>query len=180
MSSGNMLFGGGLFRGQIPALICLICVFWWNLSTLENPRWQMPRGVKTFGQLLRLDQKWNMFAPFPLTDDGWYIVLGTLSNGRGVDLLRGAVPVISVKPAIISATFNNHRWRKYAMNLRRDEYEDFRKYLAKYLCDVWKERLELRSVDVIFMSETSQPEGGPVTVEKQTLYHQECASCGLQ
>ena len=47
-----------------------------------------PKHYNWLGQTLRLEQYWNMFAPYPLRDDGWYVIDGTLSDGQKFDVFN--------------------------------------------------------------------------------------------
>lgn len=54
----------------------------------------MPPGYpRPLMMLLGLNQKWDMFAPRPVVEDGWYVIDGTLRNGRHVDLFRNGAEV---------------------------------------------------------------------------------------
>lgn len=139
----------------------------WNLSTIGGAAWSVPAGPRAVGHLLRLDQKWNMFAPFPMTDDGWYAMPGQLADGRWVDLWNGGEPQWATeveqqtwpdydhgggptgsprgvtewlsrkKPAVIARQYKNQRWRKYMRNLWLKEYGELRLYYGKARCRDW-------------------------------------------
>jgi hypothetical protein len=102
----------------------------------------MPEPLVRAGQMLSIGQKWDMFAPYPLKDDGWYVIPGTLRDGRTVDLagvLRDDESFHAVslrRPHDIRATFKNEHWRKYLENVRLRN-SDQEKYLAHYICRQW-------------------------------------------
>ncbi|HTL71053.1 MAG TPA: HTTM domain-containing protein, partial [Candidatus Eisenbacteria bacterium] len=71
------------------AFLFLIYVFFWNWSTLPGgERFTLPRGYERPGKLLYLDQKWDMFSPYPLKMDGWYVIQAKLADGSRVDFFR--------------------------------------------------------------------------------------------
>src|SRR6266508_4893070 len=67
-------------------LFLLVYVFFWNLATLPNTGIKFSERTRSIGYVLRLDQTWNMFALYPLKDDGWYVIPGRLKDGEVVDL----------------------------------------------------------------------------------------------
>jgi hypothetical protein len=125
---------------SVLTAVLLVYVFWWNIGTVSGLR--MPEPVARLGQFLALAQIWDMFAPSPLMDDGWYIIPGTLQDGRTVDLAgvltgdEGLRPVSGRRPSNIRATFKNERWRKYLENLRLRHVSQHL-YLSRYICREW-------------------------------------------
>ena len=85
---------------------------------------------------LRLDQSWGMFAPYPLRDDGWFVMPGTLANGREVDLWSPDKPLTDDKPDV-AAFYPNERWRKYLFNLWLKQYSAGRPPFLKWLRRRW-------------------------------------------
>jgi hypothetical protein len=149
---------------QSPALFFLWMAFQWNMSTVDGKNWAVPPSVRWVGHTLRLDQKWNMFAPFPLKDDGWFVIPGELVSGEFVELWQGgevawatdeekatwtkateapskdqtkAYNLSRAKPELISAMYPNQRWRKYMRNLWQKRYKKMRLYYGKALCVEW-------------------------------------------
>jgi len=156
--------GPPMFRlsraGQAAVLVCGLYAFAWNLASFPPAEPALPGWFWTPGFLLRLDQDWSMFAPFPMKDTGWYVVRGVLSGGRPVDLLRwtiGEPPAGRQEPPM-----SNYRWRKYLFNLREDYWSDQRIHYAKYLCREWgrtrPEEEALKQVEIIYMLEEIGPD----------------------
>jgi hypothetical protein len=79
-------------------------------------------------KLVQIDRDWNLFAPDPMTDDGWWVVVGTDESGAALDPLTGAPPVWD-KPDKL-AYRNNRLWRKYLYRLWLNKYIPYRPYLA--------------------------------------------------
>ena len=116
-------------------------------------------------KLLRLDQRWNLFAPRPFTDDGWDIIEGHLSDGRRVDLFNHGVEVSFDKPRDVYALYGLSHRRQYTLELRKSFNEKYRTLYAEYLCRTWNtshsgsEHLE--SLTHIFMLEKTTAPGEP-------------------
>jgi hypothetical protein len=169
---------------QILAGLCLLYVFLWNVRTLDHQRFRtvFPEGVNFIGNTLGLDQMWSMFAPYPLRDDGWYVVVGTLADGRQVDLFRDGREVSWQKPELVSAMYKNSRWRKYLTNLWRKDFASHRLLYAHYLARDWNSRHtageQVQRVELYFMLKVTQPDYQPVTPKKTLLCAYTCAPVG--
>jgi hypothetical protein len=157
----------GRILHNLTAAFFVALVVNWNLSTLGGAKWSVPAGPRAVGHVLRLDQKWSMFAPFPMTDDGWYAMPGQLADGRWVDVWTGDEPqwadeteratwpdaergggpagapggemrwLSREKPPLVSGQYPNQRWRKYMRNLWLKEYSGMRLYFGKARCRGW-------------------------------------------
>lgn len=166
--------------GSVACMLALCTCFWWNLATVSSD-YRVYEPVRTAAIYLRLDQKWNMFAPYPLKDDGWYVIPGELKDGSRVDLFRGGAPVEWEKPADVSAEYPGQRWRKYMVNLWKEDYGGQRKYYADWKCRRWNaehsgdRRLEI--IEMYFMKERTEPDG-VAEPEKVHLGTFECAEDG--
>jgi hypothetical protein len=126
------------------ASVCLIFVLAWNLSTISVPA--VPGVVRPIGFVLGLPQYWGMFAPYPVKSTMWFIVPGTLQDGRQVDLLPSVVEdnprlVAEVdwgEPSDVRATFNGEeRWRKVFESLANSGDSDVLLSLGQYICRNW-------------------------------------------
>lgn len=149
---------------QVPAFFFLWLIFQWNMSTIDARSWSVPKFGSSIGHTLRLDQRWDMFAPVPFTDDGWFVIPGELANGEFVELWQGgdvawasdaeratwtraleapkeakqrAYDLSRQKPALVSAMYPNQRWRKYMRNLWLSRYRALRLYYGKAVCKQW-------------------------------------------
>jgi hypothetical protein len=159
----------------------LLYVIVWNVGTLPysmNPwRIDVPHRFKWIASALRIDQQWNMFAPYPLKDDGWYVIPGTLVNGTEVDVFAGGKPVTWEKPKLVAYTYKNQRWQKYMMNLWSRDFSKFREFYGKYHCRSWneahKEDERLDRFTIYFMREDTLPHG-EAPPEKVSLWEHYC------
>jgi len=124
-------------------------------------------------ELTRTDQYWNMFAPDPLSTDGWLVAPGTFRNGTQIDAFHGG-SVTWDRPADVSSTYPTARWRKYLVGLWRSGSAD-RRYFADYLCrryndDNWP---ELDNVSVYFVEQPTRLDG-PEPTERVRLMRHDC------
>ena len=123
-------------------------------------------------RLLRLDQQWNMFAPRPLADDGYFVIVGETQDGDWVNIgLTGPPEVRWDKPARVASCYPNARWRKLMMNTFLPENQVWRAPLLDYLGSRWQGRhpqRPLRSLHLFFVLEKSLPDGqeGPLQVSQ--------------
>ena len=152
---------------QILAAVLFACVVLWNLSTMKGRKHVMPESLRDLARIARLDQRWNMFAPYPLQDDGWFLMAGRRMDGSTVDAWTGK-PLDKAKPDVVSEQFPNHRWRKLMILLLVDDRVSYRSGLAYYLCR--RAGGTLDGVDILFMNEIE--EGGPY--EREVLISVAC------
>ena len=173
---------------QIIAAFCLVYVVLWNLRSIEatSPyvRQVFPPSANRVGYLLGLDQYRNMFSPYPLRTDGWFVMPGTLQAGGEVELWAGRGGVRWEKPSNIRAQYPNDRWWKFMENIypggkgravALDAY-------ASYVCRDWntrhsgRERLD--TFRIFFMQEITPPahqNGQNVQPEKKLLGTYACS-----
>lgn len=153
----------------------LVYVFLWNVRSLDPARFDplLPRQLNAVGQSFGIRQSWALFAPGPARDDGWFVCVATLEDGRQVDPLRGGAAVAWDKPALGSALFPNHRWRKFMMNISRAGRADLRANLLRYEWDRWNAShpAGLRVVDLrlYFILERTLPDYAPPQTERLLL-----------
>jgi predicted DCC family thiol-disulfide oxidoreductase YuxK len=138
----------GLFW-QIFAGGFLIYILAYNVSTV--PSWRLPfiavnqdnvhryifpadwKGLK---RVLRLDQKWNMFAPYPRRSDSYLVVPGILASGKIVDVyhLTPDYPDFAKPEYVFDEKFKNYRWRKYIARIGQKRYRRFLSSYGGHLC----------------------------------------------
>lgn len=140
-----------LFAGFLIVYVILL-----NISGVMD--WKPPLignwGWKKLANALHIDQAWTMFS-VPLYDSGWYVVSGSLLNGKHVDLFDDGKKITWKKPKTVSHTFGNDRWRKYMTNIWWKENYKLRPYYGRYLCHSWNSQHsgleQLKSVKIFFM-----------------------------
>ncbi len=164
---------------QIGLVFLVIYVALWNLRTVDWSRYEvvLPVEANAVGEALRLGQLWNLFAPFPATEDGWFVFVGTLEDGREVEARRGG-EVSFDKPANVSRSLGNERWKKYLMNLDDRQNGIHRRYFGRYLCNTWNaahnEQERLASIRMIVVRERTLPTGEEMEPRRGPLWNQVC------
>lgn len=171
------------FFPKIPAFgrnfiwILLAYAFFWNLGQVK-PDFDIPQNLKPVGLFSGLNQQWNMFSPKPLSDDGWYVIPGRLTDGSEVDLFRDGQPVHWEKPQWGSRLYPNDRWRKYMMNLWTAANNGHRLYFGKYLCRRWNREApagkKLSSFEIFFMLNPTMPPGQISPITKVSVWKHLC------
>ena len=172
-------------RSQAVAAFFLVYIVLWNLSgfgaTSPYVRHVFPPVATLVGHLLRLDQHWNMFSPYPLRADGWFVMPGTLQDGSAVELWTSQREVSWEKPADIAAQYPNDRWWKFMENLswERKGRDVLLDAYASYVCRDWNSRHSgqerLETLQIFFMQETTPPDYQDVQPEKKLLGTYSCA-----
>ena len=127
--------------GRIGSAACAFFLLYtaaWNAASLPQTAFSMPASLKWIGELVQLEQTWDMFAPQPSQSNGWFVMPGLLADGTAVDVYRRTVsPPERKKPRDGSAYFANYRWRKFLLTLAHKKHEDYRFYYGRYLCQQW-------------------------------------------
>lgn len=160
---------------NVAAGLLLLYVLVWNVRTLAPDRLEtvLPRWTDPLGRVTTLAQDWDMFAPYPWSDDGWFVIVGKLIDGREVDVFRGGAPVSWEKPEWVVDDYPSQRWRKYHMNLSRDSYAGLRRPYAEYLKWKWNrthdDGEQLTGLTIYFMREWTRPEYETAPIEKARL-----------
>ena len=128
---------------NLLAVLLLLYVFCSNLTTVSG--FTMPERVAPIGLALGIDQGWSVFAPGVTRYNDWYVIPGTLNDGRQVNLMAAAIRndfglregVSLEKPPDVSGDLKNKYWRKYLGSLRADSGEPLRPYFGRYVCQEW-------------------------------------------
>jgi hypothetical protein len=160
-----------------------------NLVAVGKDSMKLPEWIKPLMSMTQIYQKWGMFAPYPLRDDGWFVFDGQLVSGGRVNLLTGE-PVSFEKPKSIAATFIDPYWRKYFSNIWQQAWAPYRVHLGWYLCRKWNGRIsvdrkpqpgedpdsdKVREIVIYYMRRlTHSPEEAPHPIEKIWIYSHTC------
>ena len=149
----------GVLAGVLLAYVLILNVD----SVVEE--FPFPESQRWASLLLGLDQRWEMFAPDPRKDDGWWVVPARLADGSEVDLFRGRSPIVWDKPDSPSGEFRSHRWRKYLMLLWAERHRVLVVPYAHWLRQRWEaEHGPQRAViamEIYYMMEYTEPPGHP-------------------
>lgn len=161
-------------------LFTLVYVSLWNVRELypEVMRRYFPYSLNWYARTLRIDQRWDMFSPYPMTEDGWYVIEGKLRNNQSVNVWDPELPVSYEKPALVAKMYPTQRWRKYMMNLWLTMNQKHRLYYGRYLCRNWNtsrsEGEHLMTFEIHYMREDTLPDGSEKAPERVTIWSHYC------
>ncbi|MEM7393288.1 MAG: HTTM domain-containing protein [Verrucomicrobiota bacterium] len=170
----------GAILAHLFCAFTMAYVMLWNLRTV-NPYFEkrLPDGFNRFGYALVIFQEWNMFAPYPVKDDGWYLVKLSLKDGSEVDGITGGAFSFD-KPSRMNYFSDNPRWRKYMSYLRKtaDWNKEQRYHFENFIRTDWDRRhrdepdRQVAEIRTWFMRERTGPPGTPTpfAVRKDRLH----------
>lgn len=159
-------------------VLFLVCVALWNITSLPQT-FTMSKPLANLCLFLHIDQYWNMFAPYPSIDDGWYIIPAKLKNGKVIDFFTNR-PTTWKKPPLISSMYKDERWAKYMMNLWWRRNSVYRPYFASYLCNKWNKthpiEEQAQNMSIYFMLKQVPPPFSPAATSARpyTLLNYKC------
>jgi hypothetical protein len=155
------------YVAQIAAGVCMMYVLLWNIRTVapELVEGIFPSSIDWFAQITRVDQRWDMFSPAPLSEDGWFVMPAQLRDGTEIDAFRGAQPVRWEKPRHIARDYPNDRWRKYLVLLAEKGNSDLRIHFVNHLKRQWNKghppARQIACLDIYLMMERTIPGAAP-------------------
>lgn len=160
---------------QVFAAVTIAYVLLWNLRGVDGRRFAFfSPQYDWIANLVRLDQNWGMFAPYPMIEDGWFIMPAELADGSTVDLLRGGAPLTWEKPKDVTSMYYNERQRKHLMNLWPMGYSWQRPYYFRYRKHQWEQQhreptKQIHSMSLYYMLHITPPPGGQQPVPRKML-----------
>ncbi len=163
----------------VVGLLALYMVFI-NLTTMPQMPFPLSDPIPIVKSTIKLDQKWNMYAPHPRKYDGWFVMPGRLIDGTEVDVFNHRMQA----PQLDDSTFAeypypSYRWRKYLQEVAQKEHEEQRENLGGYLCREWNASHEplqhLLYLRVYFFQVNTSLPGEPLRPKKKLLiWDQSC------
>lgn len=146
------------------AAFLIIYVILWNLRELDSSfEKYLSYEHNWIARVLRIDQRWELFSPYPMIDDGWFIVSAHLNDDTQIDLFRNGSPVTYTKPKLVSADYKDERWQKYMIQLWYLDNFEHRKYYLDYLYRSWggenNKDIKINKIELIYMLEKTPPMG---------------------
>jgi hypothetical protein len=146
------------FFAEVFVFFAIVYALGWNLNTIGKK--VIPDNMVWIGNFFRLHQYWSMFAPAVYKEDGWFIFLGTTSDGKEIDLIHGG-PITYEKPERVADQYKNDRWRKYLENILIVENSHLRPYHCRFLLNEWNnsitEKDSIFHLKIIYMMERTLP-----------------------
>ncbi len=168
---------------SLIAALALVFVTVQNVSTLPAASVRLSDEFRAVRQALGLYQFWTMFAPHPEITSPWPLIEGRLTNGMVVDVYNrrlGAAP--DGPPDVISADYENGRWRKFLSQMEDQSYENIPQRLAynfsEYLCRSWNtgtpNHSQLSTFEIVFYVEWTNPPGVAKDLNINTVWSHDC------
>lgn len=157
----------------------IILTFAWNLEGAAIfPTFDLKSPFNEVVFLLQWNQQWNMFAPKPMRNDGWWIVEANLRDGRKWDILNDKA-YSEERPDDLAETYPSTQWRKFMTNLYSNHNETYLLQFGKFLCRKWNTNehngQEVLNYQLIFMRDLTAPQGqAPNPVQKQVIWNHNC------
>lgn len=166
---------------SILGIVYIVYIFFWQAGNILSPGQYVPfgNGWELPAKILRIDQRWNLFAPQPYRYDGWPVIDGALVSGDHVDLFQDGAPIGYEKPEKVFAIYESVRWRRYILHLWNEDNVMYRSGYADYLCRSWNaahgSETRLKDLDIVYMLEWTPPPGsGPAPIRPVTLLSWDC------
>jgi predicted DCC family thiol-disulfide oxidoreductase YuxK len=170
----------------LPANLLLVACFMllaWGLSF--GPDIVRPDSVSgiyraRLASMTSLGQRWTLFSPYPMLDDGWFVIEGVRRKGGRVDVWSGNGKPTEAKPVDFTRVWPNTQWVKYLVTIIQTGDSEYRVYFGRYLCRTWNQRHaapdQVGAVNVSYMIEPTPPPGKPIpTPRKVPLFRHDCA-----
>ena len=165
--------------------VFMIGTIWYNVNYsldidelyIASP---IPEPIANTVRFVGLWQRWNLFAPYPRTTDGWIRVPGKFEDGTTFDLRTGN-PVTDHMQRWYWGP--NVRWKKYESNMNRENYRPLKFAWAARYCryyNVQENRPEgkrLATLELQFRYRRShEPSSDPNPYETRLLWKHWCYS----
>ena len=155
--------------------IAICFVFLWNLRGLpDSPlRAHVPKVVTNGMYMLKLRQKWAMFAPNPTKYSSWYALEAQLANGDTVDLFEPSQPFSLRRPHLFTDRTPDRRWGKYMGNLKRKKNLRIRDEFVEYFAKRWNRGIDpafkIKTVNFLYIRERIGEDGKYYDRDVRTL-----------
>lgn len=168
------IIGSGL------AVLFLIVITAFNVYELPHNRGNMPAPIERIARLTRLEQRWDMFAPYPLTVSIYPRVPGILRNGDAVDLYEQSSSAPDWQPPQrMYGLYSSYRWRKYMGRVDSSSSNAVRQGYGDYLCRQWNHRTrpieqQLATLQVFFIKLTTTSNQSPKPVKERRVWRHWC------
>jgi len=156
-------------RNSFLALIIGFCIFY-NLGFVQSFRYALDDRAVYLTNALKLEQYWGMFSPHIYKTDGWYIYKGIKYDNSIWDIHRNQSGLDYTKPKDIDKMYATDRWRKFAENYEKNNYNFMRPYYCKYLIREWNKKHpenKINGLYIMFMMEESLPDYKTAPIKQQ-------------
>lgn len=163
-------------RNTFLIFVIILCLFM-NLGNLKGFPYQVSGPIVKISDALKLEQFWGMFSPNIYKTDGWYVYRGIKHDNSDWDLYHNKAGLDLRKPENIAGMYESDRWRKFAENYEKTEYNFIKPYYCKYLIKKWNTEHPENKIEglyILFEREISLPgyKTEPVKQENMCLCYE--------
>jgi predicted DCC family thiol-disulfide oxidoreductase YuxK len=170
--------GKRLRQASAATAILLMLVAAWHTNMAQASS-AFRQATAPFGNRLKhlgLQQRWIVFSPMPLQDDGWLEIYVKDNNTTKQRLLVPTLTPLnsSQNPFLTTSVYRTQRHRKFFTNLQRPSRHELavEAYL-RYVCRQLPPATAARTLELVWMQETTQPPPLPpapvVAIPRQSL-----------
>ncbi len=166
--------------GSLIALLFFYVVTSNNIYGLPQVPKATPQHVGMLAHVARVNQRWGMFVPFPLTVSSYIRIPGQLRNGEQVDLyeLTSSQPGWQ-PPELYYSLYESYRWRKYLDRLDSSKNNKVRGALGSYYCRVWNDQerardTQLATLEIFKTRARTNTDGVPKKVTTKQIWRHWC------
>jgi hypothetical protein len=143
-----------------------------NLGTVSQFPYRLHSNAAWPVNVMRLDQRWGMFSPGIIKQEGWLVTEALDEKGNEWDIQHDDPVTDFEPPERMASLYKNDRWRKLAENMRDDHYSFLRPLYGNYLLREWNRshpERQMKILNLYFMEVTNLPDYGQ-TPPKKILY----------
>lgn len=151
-------------------LVVFLFCFASNLGNLPNFKFVPDDRFMYLNNALKLDQFWGMFSPGVYKTDGWYVYRGIKSNDSIWDIYNNKPGLDLTKPKDIDKMYPTDRWRKFAENYQKNDFNFMRPYYCRYLIREWNKKHpdnKIEGLNILFILEESLPDYKTKPIKQQ-------------
>jgi hypothetical protein len=156
--------------------IMLFYTIYQNVVNLHIIGWMFEPEYELPIAYLQINQKWGMFSPNVLKDDGWYVSEAHLKNGKVIDLLADDYKLSYKKPEKVLDKIPNDRWRKLYENMSLVAYAWLRPYYCDYLVNTYNDAHKNNPIVIhklLYYGEFTLPRGKKTEIKRFPLCNQD-------
>lgn len=166
--------------GSLIAAFMFYVVTSYNIYTLPQVKQSVPDHVYAVAKSARVDQRWDMFAPYPLTTSIYIQVPGKLRDGRAVNLY----PLTDTDenwqaPERYYSLYENYRWRKYVGRINSHKNNAVRRAYGNHMCKKWNARpvdrdSQLATFEIYIVKHRTNTENKPKEKSRRRVWRHWC------
>ncbi len=167
--------------GSALAAFFLFAVTVYNVTGLPGMIKYRPPFVESAIRITRLDQRWDMFAPYPLKLSIYPQIPGKDRVGGDINLYptTGTEPDWKA-PTYLAPIHDGYRWRKYMERIRSYKNNAIRQGYGRYLCNTYNASKPVLSADQLatfeiwMVKRRTNTTGAPRQLSRERVWRHWC------